>query len=88
MWERFYAQDPWGEERQDLRELANELRRRGAEDIGWFAPYMKTDEELAEECRAQKEAMAAKVAELDREAVDAKLEAAKQKHYENKKTRG
>lgn len=81
-WEQYYEQDPWGEDRQDLRAAANTLFALGdCQDIQLMHPYI-TDSAEAYEKHKEMEAR-----QKD-PALQAKLKAAREKHIAEMKNRG
>ena len=80
-WERAYDQDPWGDERNDWRQMAVEITRGDPEtEVSLDYPYVVTEEELEE----RKEALETRRKELDPAEVEARLKAAREKHYASK----
>lgn len=81
-WQRYEAQEPWGESRADMRSTAHTLVQMGdGKDIILMHPYFKDADELYEKHR-----------ELEKRAADpahqAKLKEARRKHIEAMKNRG
>jgi hypothetical protein len=81
-WEDFYEQEPWGEQRQDMRTLAQVLTLTGnGRDISLMYPYWPDGDELYDKHK-----------ELEAKAADpahqAKLKEARRKHIEGMKNRG
>lgn len=80
-WERFYEQDPWGEHRSDLRNLASLLNQQNPEtDVRMLWPYFPSVEEVDE----QIEALEKRKAELPAEHEE-KLKEARRRHLESKR---
>lgn len=84
-WEQFYAEDPWGEERSDLRMTAMLAIQRSPEtDVTPFYPYYDGEQELL----ARKAAMDERAASLSTEEVEERLRKARELHFASKAKRG
>lgn len=87
-WEQFYAQDPWGELRADLRALVVQLHHNDPHcDAELIWPYFQTDAERADEELAMNEGFKKRALSLDPVAIEAKLKAAKEKYLAAKEKR-
>jgi hypothetical protein len=87
-WEDYHNEHPWGGDRDDMRGFAHAILEGGNEELSWFYPYLKSEEDRIEEARAQKADLDKRASELDHEAVEAKLQAAKEKYFASRKKNG
>lgn len=86
MWNLFYAQDPWGELRADMRAAAMVINLNNPKsDVSMFCPYFE-DDEVDDETRFQ-EGQAA-LAAIGPEAIQEALKRGRDKYLEAKAKRG
>lgn len=87
MWELFYAADPWGELRSDMRAAAMVINLNNPKtDVGMFHPYFEQDDEIDDEARFQ-EGQAA-MAALGEEQIREALKRGREKYLAEKAKRG
>jgi hypothetical protein len=85
-WQQAFAQEPWGELRDDMRAAANTLHQLGAgQDVELMGPHYFQNQERLDEEVARLMAMKAK---HDTAEHQAKLKAARKAHMEAKKRGG
>ena len=83
-WLRAYDQDPWGEEREDLRRMAYEMLADPSAEVKPVYPYFENDDDLIE----QNDELAKRREAIDPEIVAAKFAKAREEHYKKHPKRG